>query len=274
MSCKLIFCFFFLLSTQIYCQDIASVFSKKTETGYTIYATNNNAIEVSVLVNLKTENMLVFPNNNNKFVVPAYSKNYELLTMQPKVACGKNSFSFSCVSNYGNAFSSLVDSNFVYELPFLSNIPYLLYQGYNGSFSHQNQYALDFTMPIGTKVLAARSGIVVKIEDNYFESCLNDRCKKLANYVLIYHNDGSFAKYVHLKQKGVLVNVGDSVLVGTEIALSGNTGFTTGPHLHFECFMPYIDTKNKTTIPTKFRINKDNIEYLEEGNSYQSYLEN
>ena len=56
----------------------------------------------------------------------------------------------------------------------------------------------------------------------------------MANYVTIGHDDGSQAVYVHLQMNGALVELGDWVTTGEVIGLSGNTGFSTGPHLHFK----------------------------------------
>ena len=53
------------------------------------------------------------------------------------------------------------------------------------------------------------------------------------NFVRIVHDDGTMALYAHLKSEGVLVRVGQRVRKAEAIGLSGNTGFTTGPHLHF-----------------------------------------
>jgi murein DD-endopeptidase MepM/ murein hydrolase activator NlpD len=54
-----------------------------------------------------------------------------------------------------------------------------------------------------------------------------------SNFIRILHGDGTMALYAHLKPEGVLVRAGQSVSVGQEIGLSGNTGFSTAPHLHF-----------------------------------------
>lgn len=110
-------------------------------------------------------------------------------------------------------------------------------QGYAGSFSHQdaqNRYAVDFAADIGTPVLAAREGLVMQVESDFDRAGLNlEKYGGRANFVRILHDDGAMSLYAHLKIDGVLVRVGQRVRAGQQIGLSGNTGFTTGPHLHF-----------------------------------------
>lgn len=110
-------------------------------------------------------------------------------------------------------------------------------QGYGGSFSHtdpQNLYAIDFSAAVGTPVVAARDGVVMQVESDFDQAGLNlEKYGGRANFVRIVHDDGSMALYAHLKLEGVLVRVGQRVRAGQQIGLSGNTGFTTGPHLHF-----------------------------------------
>ncbi|MCJ0825752.1 M23 family metallopeptidase [Luteimonas sp. 50] len=110
-------------------------------------------------------------------------------------------------------------------------------QGYGGSFSHtdpQNLYAVDFAADVGTSVLAARAGVVMQVENDFDKAGLNrEKYGGRANFVRILHDDGTMALYAHLKPEGVMVRVGQRVQAGQQIGLSGNTGFTTGPHLHF-----------------------------------------
>ncbi len=110
-------------------------------------------------------------------------------------------------------------------------------QGYGGSFSHadpQNKYALDFAAEEGTPVVAAREGVVMQVESDFDKAGLNrEKYGGRANFVRIVHDDGTMALYAHLKTEGVMVRVGQRVRAGQRIGLSGNTGFTTGPHLHF-----------------------------------------
>ena len=110
-------------------------------------------------------------------------------------------------------------------------------QGFGGSFSHddeQNRYALDLAAPIGTPVLAARDGVVMQVESDFARAGLNrERYAGRANMVRILHDDGTMGLYAHLDVAGVRVRTGERVRAGQVIARSGNTGFTTGPHLHF-----------------------------------------
>ena len=123
-----------------------------------------------------------------------------------------------------------------YLLP-LQQAQFRIDQGYGGHFSHrdeQNRYAVDFAADIGTPVLAAREGVVMQVESDFDKAGLNlERYGGRANFVRILHDDGTMTLYAHLKSEGALVRVGQRVRAGQQIGLSGNTGFTTGPHLHF-----------------------------------------
>jgi len=100
--------------------------------------------------------------------------------------------------------------------------------------SHQSggtrQYAYDFEMPIGTIIVAARAGEVSAVEQGHADST---RIPGEENFVMITHDDGTHGRYFHLTQNGSMVTVGQIVNQGDPIALSGDTGESLGPHLHF-----------------------------------------
>jgi murein DD-endopeptidase MepM/ murein hydrolase activator NlpD len=144
-------------------------------------------------------------------------------------------------SVYGD-YHAIPDPAARYHLPFATNKidpgnPIRISQGFDGEFSHHepsSRYAVDIMMPEGTPVLAAREGVVMSVDDDYFGNGLDiHEYGSRANNVRIVHADGTMAVYAHLQLESARVNVGDTVRVGQVLALSGDTGYSNGPHLHF-----------------------------------------
>ncbi len=123
----------------------------------------------------------------------------------------------------------------IYAPPLQPLDQYRIVQGFNGGFSHRgrSRYALDFAAPVGTPILAARSGIVIDTKDDGKKGGASSRFAKYANFVVILHDDGTTGEYYHLKYKGVAVTRGQTVQQGQLIGYTGNTGFSSLPHLHF-----------------------------------------
>jgi murein DD-endopeptidase MepM/ murein hydrolase activator NlpD len=159
------------------------------------------------------------------------------------------------------------DNSFIYALPYEKGTSHLLIQAYQSSFSHKGEYALDFKMKKGTKVCAARSGVVVAIKEDSKKGGLKDKYLSEGNHVIIKHDDGTYGNYWHLKYNGALVNVGDTIREGQVIGLSGNTGYTAFPHLHFEVTTEY--TVGFHQIPTRFKTKK-RVRYLKPLHWYKS----
>lgn len=115
--------------------------------------------------------------------------------------------------------------------------PVRIHQGFNGSFSHtdeQSRYAIDAAADEGTPVLAARDGVVMEVQDDYVGAGLDrEKFAGRANVVRVLHGDGSMAVYAHLRPESVKVQAGRHVYAGQPLGESGNTGYSTGPHLHF-----------------------------------------
>ena len=151
------------------------------------------------------------------------------------------------------------DTSFVYQLPFEAGKAYTLVQGYYSGFSHKNRVALDFKMKRGTKVCAARDGVVVRVREDSDRGGLNKKYLPYANNVVIRHSDGSQSGYWHLQKNGVLVNVGDTVKAGQVIALSGKTGYAAFPHLHFLVWKS--GSARWKQVPTRFQTSKG-VRYL------------
>lgn len=128
-----------------------------------------------------------------------------------------------------------------YILPFKKGEMFLVVQGPGGSVgsrvTHSNdysRYAFDFGVAEGTAVTAAREGIVIDAKDTFTEGRPDPSLSTKSNFVAIMHTDRSIGYYAHLAPRGVLVEIGQWVYAGDVIAHSGNTGYTYGPHLHFD----------------------------------------
>jgi hypothetical protein len=160
------------------------------------------------------------------------------------------------------------DTSYVYALPFEDHTSHLLVQGYFGLFTHKERAALDFKMKRGTKILAARDGVVIRLKEDGSHGAANRKYRNEGNYVIIQHPDSSRSGYWHLQKDGVLVNIGDHVQKGQLIALSGKTGYTAFPHLHFLVWG--FDNKGRwQQIATRFQTSKG-IKYLKAINRYRS----
>ena len=146
------------------------------------------------------------------------------------------------------------DDSHAYLMPFEHGQRYRLDQGYEGEFTHhgENKYALDFAMEEGTPVHAARSGTVIEVKEDSSRGGASTAYAQEANYIFVLHGDGSIGNYVHLERGGAHVEPGDEVEAGEQIGLSGDTGQSSGPHLHFDVRIPTRDGRMQS-IPTRFK---------------------
>jgi murein DD-endopeptidase MepM/ murein hydrolase activator NlpD len=141
-----------------------------------------------------------------------------------------------------------------YSLPYFTGTTHRTLQGFNGKYSHQAplQYGVDFEMKVGTKVYAARSGIVENFKSDSHASGKDKTFLNKSNYIKIKHSDDTIAFYAHLKKDGVLVKKEQKVTEGELIGLSGCTGFCDGPHLHFEVYERSENRYKRKSIPIRF----------------------
>jgi murein DD-endopeptidase MepM/ murein hydrolase activator NlpD len=158
---------------------------------------------------------------------------------------------------------AIPDPRYQYMLPYPLGTSHQLIQGNNGPHTHNKKgsiYAYDFKMPVGSLVSAVRGGVVGYINVRNTEGGDDKAYINQGNVLMVCHSDGTVAVYAHLKHQGALVDVGDHVFAGQVIALSGNTGYTTGPHLHFVLMV------GERSVPLQFRNLPDT---LVDGEEYQ-----
>lgn len=262
-----IFVFFSLITLLSKAGFNLDITYEKTSQGYRIVANNQEYCPVSAEVSFNLKNLKPSTGNQQVFVIPAKTERHvvtELIIVKPSKAI---EFGYQFKSTLGDVTLNTYDDDFYYSLPFATGSSYLISQGYNGNFSHQHKNALDFDLPMGSAVHAIRDGIVIETVEKHTKHCTEASCRKFNNYVLVYHNDGTFAAYSHINTNGVKPEVGDHIKQDELIAYSGNTGWTSGPHLHLEIYLPRFE--DRKTIKTLFKINDGReATYLKEQEVY------
>ena len=227
------------------------VLIETSRVGKYIYVTfiNKNIYDITLSVTSEYKNIKETPNTPKIFVLKANS-NIEYTKLELGNGSRYYKYGFSWIIGNINAVH---DDDYLYRLPFAKGSSYRVSQGYNTIHTHKDssKYAVDFAMKEGTKIYAARGGVVVKTKSDSNSGGYSKEFAKDGNYVTIAHSDGTLGTYYHLKQGGVLVREGDIVRRGYAIGYSGNTGYSSGPHLHFSVFSA-VSAKTTQTIPIKF----------------------
>lgn len=203
------------------------------EPGFCIVNQYPGPIEVAIDWQTRN-NVTAIPALPNRFVVEP-GKSASLFKVNATRQPGSRKFSLSYRYVIGAPLQDYVGS-VAYLPPLAPGSRYQITQAFGGQYSHQdaqNRYAVDIIMPVGTPVHAARAGIVLEVEDDFFVSGQQQAYADKANSIRILHDDGSMAIYAHLALEQARVQPGSRVLAGDLIGFSGNTGFTSGPHLHF-----------------------------------------
>ncbi|MBX3159586.1 MAG: M23 family metallopeptidase [Deltaproteobacteria bacterium] len=162
-----------------------------------------------------------------------------------------------------------------YGLPYPAGSTFSVLQGFGGAFSHtgSNEFAIDFDCPVATPVLATRPGVVVAANASARGSGTTPDFLdyKKANFVLIRHDDGTIGEYMHLSPSGIQVRPGQQVARGQGLALSGNTGFSSTPHLHFQVMTAADDGQSARSFPFELAVAPQRIERPVQGRRYQAW---
>lgn len=161
----------------------------------------------------------------------------------------------------------------IYKLPYPGGMSFDVCQGNNhAGWTHVGlaAYAWDFCMQIGTPILAARGGTIAAVRQSSNIGGWGAKFADDANYVVVDHGDGTSGLYMHLMLNGARVKVGDRVQTGQLIAYSGNTGWTSAPHLHFMVMQTATDDYYTQSMPVLFTDVTTNGGLPVEDNSYAS----
>jgi len=178
-------------------------------------------------------------------------------------------FRYNYFWNYGS-LEARHDDRVIYSLPYGHGTSMKIMQGFHGAFSHtgDDEYAIDFSFEAGTPVLAAREGKVVSVEERFSKGGTEPYFRNRVNVVRIRHADGTIGEYDHFGLNDIAVEEGQRVKRGDLIGYSGNTGLTTGPHLHF-CVYSAYDGHRRHSYPIRFAVAGHNQpEELLEGKTY------
>lgn len=234
-----------------------------------IWAVNPNIYPVTIELSASLTNL-----NSDKPLphveVLKYDREEKLFTLIPVDPASPWNFETNYITYKGDVHARH-DNTFEYRFPFRNGSTYGVSQGFEGEFSHQGsiKYSIDFSMPDGTPIYAAREGMVIEVKE---DSDIGGNEKKYvddANTITILHDDGTMADYSHLQLNGAHVRVGQSVRLGQFIGYSGATGFVTGPHLHFGV-KKVVKGGRYETIPIKFATPNGPV-VPKEGQKYRAY---
>lgn len=180
-------------------------------------------------------NTFAEPSLPRSFIIPARATVdvFKLFPQNPAQSWSY-SFTYKYVPGSPRAQHTQTDD---YNPPYSHGASYRVTQSFDGEFSHtgpQNRYAVDFAMPDGSLVHAARGGVVMDVARDFYSGGVDrEKFGTRANFIRILHDDGTIAMYAHLRWESVLVVPGRRIRRGELIAKSGSTGYSSGPHLHF-----------------------------------------
>lgn len=145
----------------------------------------------------------------------------------------------------------------IFGYPFPKNKDFRVDNAFFGYGGHNQKYnvphAVDFKMPVGTFIYAAKSGVVIKAVNHFKLGGDNELYGTKANEIVIDHKDGTYGVYLHFKYKGVAVKPGQKIKLGQYLGRSGATGWVTDPHLHFDVRIKGSQGYLNKSTPWKFR---------------------
>ncbi len=124
----------------------------------------------------------------------------------------------------------------IYNYPFPKGTKVGLIVKENQAHVGPFQGALDFSVELGTQILAPLDGEIIEIVDKHKKYGPSKSYTKYLNFITIKHSHGEYSQLCHLSQESSLVKAGDRVKEGQQITATGNSGWMTAPHVHMFVF--------------------------------------
>lgn len=232
---------------------------------HAIVAKNDGQAPITVRISLSGENIASDRSFPTTVVVPPQSQ------VQIANIFGANpQLGYQFRTNYSHNFGDINAAplpDISYRLPFQNGQTFQIGQAYGGRVtthnSPNNEYAVDITMPERTPIVAARSGTVIDISNWNLYAAKDPIYLDKANSVTILHDDGTMAEYAHLAAAQSPVFVGKRVNTGDLIGYSGNTGYSSGPHLHFVVAKAVVrpdGVVDRVSVPVMFYAFKPSVQ--------------
>lgn len=222
---------------------------KNTPTGVDVYL--ENTLECPIRFWVMSDDSIVYKKLESYNPISLEASEDTLLHIE---AVGIGDQDIRIASRLGHI--GTVSDSIVFNFPFPRDKRYKVVQGADTMPTHNSdwsRYAIDFNLDINDTICAAADGVVVGVIEDYELGGWSREWKPFSNFITIYHPQWNvFSQYVHLVHKGAFVGVGDWVLTGESIGLSGMTGQTNIAHLHFNCLRAWNNTDGLVSMPYWF----------------------
>lgn len=256
MNCRWMLLILCLLTQLIWAdptpEDPVTSRQVNTPDGVAIYCSNRLGNDMTVTLEFTSSNNVVAsPDFPCTITIPGHSE-VKMATLRKSDPSSTWTYYYMYYWNFGSIHARHDDS-VVYSLPYAPGQTLKVIQGFHGKFSHRgdDEYAIDFSHPEGTPVLAAREGQVVHLEERYSVGAAEEYYRNRVNVLRILHSDGTIGEYDHFRSDGIVVEPGQWVKRGQLLGYSGHTGFATGPHLHFVVYGAK-DGHSRRSYPIRF----------------------